>query len=95
MSSDNITGIESDVHILGVSTIPNAGPGDATSGWGRTPIMQRNKAASLNIFLVTEQKEGAISCEDHGLAGRLDWLTTVLTTIYNNFSEGSQSQFWS
>ncbi len=40
-----------------------------------------------------EQKEGTISGENHGLAGRLDRLTTVLTTSYNDFIEGSQSQF--
>ncbi len=62
------------------STISDAGPGDATSGWGVTPIMQRSKAASLSIFLVIEQKEGTICGEDHSLAGCLDWLTTVLTT---------------
>ncbi len=27
------------------------------------------------------------------LAGGLDWLTTVLTTSYNDFTDGSRSQF--
>ncbi len=52
--------------------------------------MQRNEAASLNIFLVNGQEEGTISDEDYSLAGRLDlvdggfsqrFTTTLLQSI--------------
>ncbi len=55
--------------------------------------MQRSKAASLSIFLVIEQKEGTISGEDHSLADCLDWLTTVLTTSYDDLLKGVNLNF--
>ncbi len=52
--------------------------------------MQRNEAASLNIFLVNGQEEGTISDEDYSLAGHQDlvdggfsqqFTTTLLQSI--------------
>ncbi len=99
MSSDNIAGIETGptgfCSLLSIthcsqSTIPDAGPSDATSGGGVTPIMQRKKAASLNIFLVIGQEEGTINDGAHGLAGSLNlvdngfsqrFMTTLMESI--------------
>ncbi len=56
--------------------------------------MQRNKAASLNIFLVIGQEEGTINDGAHGLADCLDlvdngfsqqFMTTLMEGVNLNF----------
>ncbi len=61
--------------------LPDAGPGDATCGWGVTPIRQRYKTASLSIFLGIEQKEGTISSE--GFTGLAGWFGGLPRSVDN------------